>query len=63
MAYQCVEDKGRGLESDGAAISDKGARKRVKHVHVLGEVRHKELHIQCRAVGSAFGVTGAAGRR
>lgn len=63
MTYQCDEDKGRELESDGAAISDKRARKGVKHVHVLGKIRHKELQAQCHAVGSVFRVTGIAGRR
>lgn len=55
MTYQCDEDKGRKLESEGAALSDKGARKGVKHVHVLGKIRHKELQVQCCAVGAAQG--------
>lgn len=63
MSYECDEDKGRELESEGAAISDKGARKGVKHVHVLGKIRHKELQVECHAVGSVFGVTGVAGRK
>lgn len=63
MTYQCDEDKGRELESEGAALSDKGARKGVKHVQALGKIRHKELQVQCCAVGTVFGVTCAAGRR
>lgn len=47
----------------GLQFQIKGARKGVKHVHVLEKIRHKGLQVQCCAVGSVFGVTGAAGRR